>query len=361
MFKTMKKFIMMVIAVIAMAFTTANAEVTKTGTYEGNKLTDNVSVGLSAGVYTPLKGSAFFGSMRPVINLQVTKYFNPVFGFGVEGQTFINAKGAYHSCTVPYMTNVSGLAYVNATNLFFGYTGAPRTLEVEAVYGLGWGHVWNKGADNDLNYMTSKAGLNLNWNFDKSKSWTLSLRPAVVWNLDAYKGVENHNTHYDINSATFELTAGLAYHFKGSNGKPYMTYAALYDQAEVDRLNAEINELRAVKPETIYVEKKIYVDGGTAAGKAKTVNKYVIYFSKGSSEITEAAKETLKVIPAGATVDVLGCADEVSSEAFNQKLSERRANAVAKYLADQGYKVDTVTATGETGDIVARVVVVSTK
>lgn len=344
------------IVAMFMAVVTMNAEVTKKGTYEGNKLTDNISVGLSAGAYTPLQGHSFFGDIAPTVGIQVTKYFNPVFGFGVEGQTFINAHDAYHTCTVPYVTNVTGLAYINVSNLFFGYTGAPRKFEVEAIYGLGWGHVWKKGKDNDLNYMTSKAGVNVNWNAFKNVSF--GVRPAVIWNLDGYKGVVNHNTHYDMSNAAFELTAGVTYHFNGSNGKPYMTYAALYDQAEVDRLNGEINTLRAElakKPKAITVEKPVYVEVPAKGAQ------YVVYFSKGSSELTDATKAVLKNIPAGSTVDILGAADEVSSEKFNQRLSERRAETVANYLNNNGYKVDTVTATGETGDIVARVVVVTTK
>lgn len=343
----MKKFIFMIVAMF-MAVVTMNAEVTKKGTYEGNKLTDNISVGLSAGAYTPLQGHSFFGDIAPTVGIQVTKYFNPVFGFGVEGQTYINDRDGYHSCTFPYTTNVSGLVYVNASNLIWGYNGAPRKFEVEAVYGLGWGHVWKKGADNDLNYMTSKAGVNVNWNVFKNVSF--AVKPAVVWNLDGYKGTVNHNTHYDLGNATFELTAGVTYHFNGSNGKPYMTYAALYDQAEVDRLNGEINALRtelAKKPKTITVEKPVYVEVPVKAAQ------YVVYFTKGSSELSENSKAVLKNIPVGATVDVLGAADEVSSKKFNQRLSERRAEAVANYLKNNGYKVDTVTATGETGDIVA--------
>ena len=44
---------------------------------------------------------------------------------------------------------------------------------------------------------------------------------------------------------------------------------------------------------------------------------------------------------------------------FNQNLSEKRAKTVADYLEGRGLKVNTTTGYGETGDVVARVVVVS--
>lgn len=358
----MKKFIFMIAALMTLLVSNVNAQ------YEGNELTDNWAVGVNAGVHTPLKNHGMFGDMSPTFALTLTKYFNPVFGFGVEGQTYVNARDQYHSCTFPYTTNISGLGYVNLTNLVFGYVDKPRFLELQAFYGLGWGHVWKKGSDNDANYLTSKAGAQINLNIGKNRIWGIAVRPAVVWDLDGlHDGVvvpanrgsfanKDGGTRYNLNHAAFEITAGVFYNFKNSNGKHYMTKAKLYDQAEVDRLNAEINALKARGPEVIVKKEIQYVDR-----PVNVSTKYVVYFTKGSSEVTEAAKETLKVIPAGATVNVLGAADEVSSVPFNQKLSEQRANAVAKYLTDQGYKVDTVTATGETGEIVARVVVVTTK
>ena len=340
----------MVVAAFTMLATSVSAQ------YVGNKLTDNVSIGVSAGAYTPMQGYALFDNVAPSIAIQATKYFNPVFGFGVEGEAFINAKGVYHTCTLPYTTNVSGLFYVNASNLLFGYKGAPRTVELEAIYGLGWGHRWTKGTENDLNFLTSKAGVNIKWYFTSNKAWALSLKPAVVWNLDGYKGVVNHNTHYSATDAVLELSAGLTDHFKGSNGKHYMEKVKLYDADEVARLNAEINALRNAKPDTIIKTKTVV--------REKVVpikSEYVVYFAKGSAELTAKAKATLDKIPAKTTADVLGAADEVSSEPFNQALSEKRAQAVADYLKAKNIKVGNVTATGKTGEIVSRVVVVTVK
>jgi len=45
-------------------------------------------------------------------------------------------------------------------------------------------------------------------------------------------------------------------------------------------------------------------------------------------------------------VTVTGHTDRLGSTAYNQKLSERRATMVAKYLASQGVSSDIIAATG---------------
>ena len=357
----MKKFIFMIMAAFAMVVS-ANAQ------YVGNELTDNWSVGVYGGIHTPAAGHKTFDNIAPTVAVTATKYFNPVFGLGIEGQSYINAKGQYHSCTLPYTTNVSGLAYFNVTNFLFGYVNKPRIIEIEALYGLGWGHVWAKGKNNDANYLTSKAGVNVNFNLDKNRAWSIVIRPAVVWDLDNYEGYIGHidgfgdvnkrpGTHYNLRHASLEVTGGIVYHFLNSNGKHYMEKAKLYNQAEIDNLNGQINTLReklAKKPKDVIVEK-------TVVKEVPIKSDYIIFFTKGSAELDDAAKELLNKISAGTTVEVIGAADEVSSIPFNQQLSEKRANNVAKYLKNRKVNVQKVLGVGKTGSVVSRVAIVTVK
>ena len=353
----------MIVAALTMAVN-ANAQ------YVGNELTDNWSVGVYAGIHTPAAGHKTFGDIAPTVAVTATKYFNPVFGFGVEGQSYINAKGQYHSCTLPYTTNVSGLAYVNVTNFLLGYVEKPRFLEVEAIYGLGWGHIWVKGKNNDVNYLTSKAGVNVNFNLGKNRAWSIVLRPAVVWDLDNYKGYVGHidgfgdidkrpGTRYNLNHAALELTGGIVYHFVNSNDKHYMEKVKPYDQAKVDNMNAQINTLREAntnlsnrKPEVVTVEKEKLVP---------VKSDYYVFFAKGKFELDNAAKEVLNKVPANIAVEVVGAADEVSSIPFNQELSEKRAKAVADYLIARRVKVVKTVGIGKTGSVVSRVAIVTVK
>lgn len=357
----MKKFIFMIMAAFTMAVS-ANAQ------YVGNELTDNWSVGVYGGIHTPAAGHKTFGDIAPTVAVTATKYFNPVFGFGVEGQSYINAKGQYHSCTLPYTTNVSGLVYVNVTNFLLGYVEKPRFLEIEALYGLGWGHIWKKRGENDVNYLTSKAGVNVNFNLGKNRAWSVVFRPAVVWDLDNYKGYVGHidgfgdidkrpGTHYNLNHAALEITGGIVYHLTNSNGKHYMEKAKLYDQAEVDGLNAQINTLReelAKKPKEVIVEKPVVKE-------VPVKSEYTVFFAKGEYELSNIAKEVLNKIPANVAVEVIGAADEVSSVPFNQTLSEKRAKAVSDYLVTRRVKVVKAVGIGKTGPTVARVAIVTIK
>ena len=201
---------------------------------EGTKISDNWSIGINGGGVTPLTHSAFWGGMRGNVGLEVAKQLTPIFGLGVEGMWSVNTS---ESKTIFDNSSVMGLAKVNLMNLLVGYNGAPRLFEIEAVYGLGWLHTY--GAKYNANYIGSKAGMNINFNLGETKAWTISLKPAVIWNLGAESGCQ-----YNLDYAAFQLNAGVTYHFKGSNGKRHFTYGKLYNQGLVDNLNADINNLR---------------------------------------------------------------------------------------------------------------------
>lgn len=333
----MKKFIFMMVAIMTMAMG-ANAQV-----YDSQKLTDNVSVGLSVGAYTPAQGHKFFGDIAPTVAITATKYFTPIFGLAVEAQSFVNAKGVYHSCALPYTTNIGATANVNVSNLIWGYKGAPRTWEVETRYGLGWGHIWGDAdgrADAGLvrdgafahNFMTSKAGVNINWNFDKEKAWTLSLRPAMTWNLDGYRGDVNHNTHYDLGNAAVELSVGLTYHFKNSNKKRYFTTpepVIIEKVKEVEKvvIKEVIKEVPAKRPEAVV-----------------RPNSWTVNFAKGSSDITsDITKIAESIKKSKANLVISGFTSPEGSEKLNKALGEARAEALKKALVAAGVDASRIT------------------
>ena len=211
----MRKSIIL-LAFILGGFTVANAQ----SVVEGTKLTDNWSVGVNAGGVTPLTHSAFFKGMRPTFGVGVSKQLTPIFGLGFQGMGYINTTS---SKTAFDASDVSVLGKVNLMNLFASYTGEPRLFEVEAVAGMGWLHYYVNG-DGDQNSWSTRLGLNFNFNLGESKAWTLG---------------------FNANNAGFELTAGLTYHFKTSNGTHHFAKVRVYNQAEIDGLNSSINALRA--------------------------------------------------------------------------------------------------------------------
>lgn len=207
---------------------------------EGNKFLDNWSIGVSAGGTTPLTHHSFFNNMRPVLGIGLNKQLTPTFGLELEAMGSFNTT---YSRTVFDKSNISLLNVLNLNNLFTTYTGSPRFFEIEAVAGIGWLHYYiNKSMGEDWNSMSTKLGLNFNFNLGESKAWTLAIKPALVYDMNA---MGTDAVYFHSSRAEWEITAGLKYHFKCSNGEHYFTKVKPYDQAEFNTLNARINDLRS--------------------------------------------------------------------------------------------------------------------
>ena len=102
---------------------------------EGNKFSDNWSIGINVGGVTPLTHHSFFKNMRSAVGVHVSKHLTPTFGLGFEAMGYFNTT---KSKTAFDESNVSLLGLVNLNNLFGGYNGIPRSFEIEAVAGIGW-------------------------------------------------------------------------------------------------------------------------------------------------------------------------------------------------------------------------------
>lgn len=78
----------------------------------------------------------------------------------------------------------------------------------------------------------------------------------------------------------------------------------------------------------------------TASSELRTV-----YFNFNSSVLTPAAKTKLNTLATTlksnnvSSVKIVGFADEIGSDSYNMRLSQKRANAVASYLRGKGLKV----------------------
>lgn len=228
----MKKYILFIL--LSMSVLSLNAQ----KTVHGSAFLDDWSVSLLAGTTTPSAHSAFFGNMRPTYGLEMTKYIVPEFGLGAQ---VLTAHNTTSSSTVFDATNVMLLGHLHLSNLFAAYIGRPRSFELVAVIGAGWGHhFYNKAQGADYNFMTSKFGFNLDFFLDKNYAWALTVKPSIVYNMDDGKS----HPVYNINNSALELLVGVTYHFKNTNnGKHHFTLQRPYDQTEVDALNAKVNGL----------------------------------------------------------------------------------------------------------------------
>ena len=103
--------------------------------------------------------------------------------------------------------------YLGADVTSLGYLAAVSYTHL--VAGMGWLHYYVNG-DGDQNSWSTRLGLNFNFNLGESKAWTLGIKPAIVYDMQGT--YPETKSRFNANNAGFELTAGLTYHFKTSNG-----------------------------------------------------------------------------------------------------------------------------------------------
>lgn len=347
--------------VLCMAVIAANAQ----KAVEGNKFTDNWSVGFNAGGTTPLTHSAFFKNMRAVLGVGLDKQVTPVLGLGFEAMTSINTTP---SRTAFDNTNLSVLGTLNLSNLFGGYAGAPRLFEVETVAGIGWLHYAVNG-ESDLNSMSSKLGLNFNFNLGEEKAWTLAFKPALVYDMSA-DGTDN--VCFNANRAAWEFTAGLKYHFSCSNGKHYFTIVKPYNQSEIDALNDQINNMRREADDNAVALKnanqkaadlekalndcknqapKVITE--TVTNNKKTLES-VVTFRQGGISVESSQTPNVERIATylknhkNATVSIKGYASPEGNADVNARIAKQRAESVKNMLINR-YKIaaNRITAEGQ--------------
>ena len=337
----MKKFILIFVAMFTFATSMFAQEQTN---YTGSsKFTDNVSVTVQGGVLTSFDN--FYSghtAMAPIALVGVDKYVNPWFGVGVEARTLIGTgNGSYNTKTVFDWVNLSGYAKFNVLNMF-NYNGERRTFEPVVYTGLGWGH---STACLHTNQATYRAGVELNLNLGKEKAWGIVLNPSVVWGGMSENKLNKHN-------GSFEVTAGVVYHFKTSNGTRTFAKPRLYSQSEIDALNARIKELDS-RPVAV----KEVINTNSTASINVVEKTYIVTFAKSKADLTNAAKANLDKITG--TVVIEASASPEGTTKFNQKLSEDRANVVKSYLESRGVKVTKATGLGVVGNESNRIAIIT--
>ncbi len=382
----MKKLVLM-LAAASMAASVSAQTVAESKTF------DNIYVGINGGVATKTTGHKWLSDLDPNAGIRIGRYFTPVFGLAVEGNAYFSNKPWGSTGTVVRATNASLLGTVNLSNWFGGYKGEPRAFEVSALYGLGWMHVFtnNKAfkaaTENQRNRMTSKAALDFAFNFGSQKQFQFYVEPSINFaflgqskskevvatgNPLAPVAVADHQEYgykaasqagqpaYNINNSFVQLNAGFIYKFKNSNGTHNFTIVTPRDQAEIDALNAQINELRNRKPQVI--TKEVVKEVPSVQVKELSVSDLVfVTFAQGKSILTNDAKKALNNVKEGVHVQIVGTASPEGSKELNDRLSQARADVVANYLKGRGVIVDEATGKGVQGTTSNRLAVVYVK
>lgn len=339
----------------------ANAQTGKMA-LEGNGIGDNWSMELKAGGVTPLTHNPFFKGMRPAFGFGIGKQLTPVIGLGIQGMGYVNTS---QSQTAFDASEVSLIGKVNLMNLFGTYTGKPRVFEMEAVAGAGWLHYYQDGPG-DVNSWSTRFGMNLNFNLGESRAWTFGIKPAIVYDMQG--DFNQRKSRFNANNASFELTAGLTYHFKNGNGKRYFTTVRPYDAAEVEDLNATINDLRlqvdnqntrlmAAAQELEGLQQELDDCRNQAVETIVETNRVpesIVSFRQGKSSVDASQLPNVERVAsymkkhADAQVIIKGYASPEGNLDFNERLAAARAEAVKSILVNK-YKINAarITAQGQ--------------
>lgn len=361
-------------AALALGAMTASAQA-----IEQPNFFDNWSLGLDGGVTTPLKGGAFFGNMRGIVGLHLQKQITPAFAIGAEGAWGVNTsswRGHVHSTTAFDNSYVGVYGAVDLINLFGGYQCGGRFFGLEIVGGAGWGHDYINRANQqddrqDWNYFATKVGLN--FNFNVCKALTISLKPSVSWNMTDGNHYFNEgqwsqtSCAYDKRNAAFNLMAGVTYNFG-----PGFQCVKPYNQAEIDALNGQINDLRAqldaclagnaaweAKAAALAAELEACKNRKPEVIKEEVVSNNLssvryVFFKVGKSAITADQAPNIEMVASylknhpDSKVVVKGYASPEGPEDVNIRLANERAQSVKDSLVKK-YKIDAnrITAEGE--------------
>lgn len=329
-----------------------------------SKTLDNIYVGINGGVATKTTGaSGWLNNLNPNAGIRVGRYFTPVVGLALESNVYFSNQPYESYGTVVKYINSSILGTVNFSNWFGGYKGEPRLFEVSALYGFGWGHSFgdNTGEGHVTeNTLTSKAALDFAFNLGKAKAWQIYIEPAMIWTLSGNQVYQefNNECRYNINHSMFQLNAGIIYKFKNSNGTHNFTIAQLRDQAEIDGLNAKINDLRgdlSGKDAQLAAKDRQIADLQNALNECNSKPKYekpatatnlqpTVLFRFDKSVVDKAQYAPIELIAQymknhpEAKVEIKGYASPEGSVEYNKKLSQDRADSVKKILVNK-YKI----------------------
>ncbi len=299
--------------------------------------------------------AALMDRIYPVVQLGVGKWYEPWFATRVQVEGWnmkgfaLDAAGANHA-----YNNLFGAAHMDfmfdVVNYFAKYN-AKRVFHFVPYVGLGAGYKHHSTVGAGFtDPFTGKSVDGATKNdfggvVDAGVIFKFRLGRRVDLNLEAQMLATKTNmigTSWKSQGADIMAfaTAGLGLNL----GKPEWDVLIPMDWALVNDLNGQINNLRAEnaelakRPASCPECPEPTVDGGEVV---KTVVNNVVYFRLGSAKVDQnqyiniynTAKYALEN---NSKIYVVGYADEATGSAdFNMALSERRAKAVAKILAEK--------------------------
>ncbi|MBR3611854.1 MAG: OmpA family protein [Bacteroidaceae bacterium] len=359
----MKKFMISLaiasIAMVSFAQETVSEVVvpTKKNSVVTNGWWDNWFVSANGGVslYDGVcaTGDNIFDRIAPAISVYAGKWHTPGFGWRV----------AYNGWQVkPWadadkngFMNFHFDAMFNLNNLIGGYK-ADRVWSFIPYAGVGF--AGQDVADEWHGAVSGNFGVINSWNLNER--WALNAELAYSMFRNGFNGRAG-DTGVDV---TYALTVGVTYKFKNSTWEnaPDLDAIMAMNTAALAELNTQLqaketenaglrNQLAAAKNNLVQAQNALKAEQGKLMSVSQSV-----FFAFNSSKI-DSKKEIINlqaladaVKNSNAKLSVVGYADSATgSAAYNQKLSEARANAVIEKLVEMGVPKAKIVAEGKGG------------
>lgn len=281
-------------------------------------------------------------------DISVGKWFSPIVGTRIK---FIACDGRQVNVdnkSLNPLYNQVGLRLqpmLNLHNLFAGYK--PRVWNTTLYASLGWGRNCSDGINSPA---IGGGWLNT---FNVTKRFHINVDIYADWFDNAYDG--NPVGSYDVQLG-WSVGCGFNIGKVGWNNAPDVDAIMAMNKAQLDALNASLADQQA---ENARLQKMIRDHKCPEASKQVTEvvsTRASVFFNINQSRIASKkdlvnVKELVDYAKANnKTIVVTGYADsKTGSAAYNQKLSERRAQAVADEVVKMGMDKNKVEVVGKGG------------
>jgi hypothetical protein len=343
-----------------------------------NGVFSNMYIGINGGVNTGTVTAPIANFIVPIdfktlpynAALEIGKDVTPVTGFSLEGVANPNFNNGFGIDALDVMGNTK----FNLMNLFAGYKGYPRRVEVRTVTGIGWTHNFNSPNPNDF---SAQAGLEFDFNLGRNRNWYVTFTPMV----QAHNILQAQQITYGVNDADLKANIGIAYRLGRGDSHNFEICPYTYTDEEYEILYGMYDECMSrpveTKIDTVIVEKIVEVEntveGNPVEGnpvEGNDINGVLnfITFEKGSYQISNVQMQTLDLIMKSlnkdAKIKVIGSADtKTGSEDFNKDLAIKRAETVKAVLEKNGFTVTetTIKLDAFDGDEISRCAIITCK
>lgn len=316
----------------------------------------NGGVNLYNGVF--MNGESVFDHVSPAVQVYAGKWHTPGFGWRVAYNGLCIK--AYEDAAKKALFNFHFDAMFNLSNLIWGYN-EERIWNVIPYVGAGYAARTRYGSSSlsDMTgSITAHAGI-MN-TFRVSKHWAINFELGTTFLRNGFGGAFGHNGH----DMMFTALAGVTYKFNKVGWEQAADVDAIMamNTAALAELNTQLqakeaenaglkNQMVAAKASLVKAQEALKAEQGKVLSVSQSV-----FFAFNSSKI-DCKKEIINlqaladaVKNSDAKISVVGFADSATgSAAYNQKLSEARANAVIDKLVELGVPKAKIVAEGKGG------------